>query len=158
MATVSISNLLEAWRDAERRWERRSTTDDVRSAAIVVIEAYVAYQSATLPTGEFILVTDNDHVYVAATAGVADVLGYAPPDLVGMNLHDIAAPDMQDAAEARWTQFLVEGRQDGRFQLRSRDGGPVWLHYQARAHHPVAGFHVSRLWLDRVAGAIRAEN
>jgi hypothetical protein len=53
-------------------------------AALVVIEAYVAYQSATVPAGEFILVADDDHAYVAATAGVTKVLGYTPPDLVGM--------------------------------------------------------------------------
>lgn len=35
-----------------------------------------------------------------------------------------------------------------RFRLRAQDGNLMWLRYQARAHHPVAGFHVSRLWPD----------
>lgn len=40
----------------------------------------------------------------------------------------------------------TNGRQDGTYDLEAKDGPMVTLRYQARAHHPVPGFHVSRLW------------
>lgn len=115
-----------------------------------VAQAYVEYQSAALPadSGEFIMVADGDQGYVAVTAGVTRVLGYAPEDLVGRRIGDIAAPEMREGTPELWDAFLVDGRQDGRFPLRASDGRVVWLRYQARAHYPVAGFHLSRLWPD----------
>jgi len=156
LGTASISALLSAWREAERRWERQSSPDDVRAAARMVVEAYAAYQTVALPTdsGEFVMVADDDGVYVAITAGVTNVLGYAPDDLVGRRIEDIAAPEQPEMTRELWTSFILEGRQEGRFRLRAQDGRFVWLRYQARAHHPVAGFHISRLWLDDEPAAL----
>ena len=94
------------------------------------------------------MVADDDRVYVAVTAGVTKVLGYFPDDLVGRRIDDIAAPEQPETTRELWTTFVLDGRQDGRFRLRARDGTLVWLRYQARAHHPIAGFHISRLWPD----------
>jgi PAS domain S-box-containing protein len=154
MPTESLAELLAAWRDAERRWERRGTREDVHDAAIEVAEAYAAYQSAALPadTGEFIMVADGDQGYVAVTSGVTAALGYPPDELIGRRIEDLAAPELRDATPARWETFLADGRQDGSFKLRARDGSLVALRYQARAHYPVAGLHLSRLWPDDEAG------
>jgi PAS domain S-box-containing protein len=150
LGTASIPGLLTAWREAERRWERQGSPDEVRAAALKVVEAYAAYQTAALPadSGEFVMVADDDGVYVAVTAGVTNVLGYAPDDLVGRRIDDISAPEQPETTRELWTSFILEGRQDGRFRVRAQDGRLVWLRYQARAHHPVAGFHISRLWPD----------
>jgi PAS domain S-box-containing protein len=153
LGTASIPGLLTAWREAERRWERQSSPDDVRAAARMVVDAYAAYQSAALPTdsGEFVMVADDDRVFVAVTVGVTNVLGFAPDDLVGRRIDDIAAPEQPEMTSQLWASFVLQGRQDGRFRLRAKDGRLVWLRYQARSHHPIAGFNISRLWPDHEA-------
>lgn len=146
----SIPELLEAWRAAERRWERHAPTDEVRAAALEVIAAWAAYQDAALPpdTREFTLIADDDGRYVHATGGVIGVLGYEPGELIGMSVVDLAAIELQATTPSQWADFLALGRQEGRFRLKAKDGRVVSLSYQARAHHPVPGFHASRLWPD----------
>jgi PAS domain S-box-containing protein len=148
VATKTVADLLQEWRAAERRWERPGSSGDVRAAALQVIRAWARYQNAALPTDtrEFMLVADDEGRYVAATEGVARVLGYDPQDLVGRAIADIAAPDLADQTPQEWAKFLADGRQDGTFRLQGASGSIVALHYQARAHHPVPGYHVSRLW------------
>lgn len=145
---VPVAELLEAWRAAERRWERVAPVAEVRRAALDVVKAWAAYQDAAQAGdgNEFLLVADDDGVYVDATEGVESVLGYRPSELTGVRVADIAAPDLQDQTPQEWMRFLKAGRQDGRYRLRAKDGRLVTLHYQARAHHPVPGFHVSRMW------------
>jgi PAS domain S-box-containing protein len=92
------------------------------------------------------LVADDDGAYVHATRGVTGVLGYEPLDLIGLRVQDLAAAELQESTPGQWADFLAEGRQEGQFQLRAKDGLVVPLLYQARAHHPVPGFHASRLW------------
>jgi PAS domain S-box-containing protein len=146
----SIPELLAAWRAAERRWERHAPAGEVRAAALEVIAAWAAYQNAALPSasGEFTLVADDDGIYVHATRGVTAILGYEPDELIGLRVVDLAAIELQERTPNQWEAFLAEGRQEGRFQLRAKDGRIVSLQYQARAHHPVPGFHASRLWVE----------
>lgn len=150
MGTASIPGLLAEWRAAERMWERHGSPDEVRQAAAAVVRAWVAYQDASLPRGsrEFMLVASDDQTYAAATAGVTEVLGYEPVELVGLRIEDLAAPELVETTPGQWTQFLADGRQEGQFRLMAKDGQLISLHYQARAHHPVPGFHMSRLWPD----------
>jgi hypothetical protein len=79
---------------------------------------------------------------------VTAALGYDPLDLVTLRVADLAAPDLQESTPGQWEQFLADGRQDGKFTLRGKDGRLVEFRFQARAHHPIPGFHVSRLWPD----------
>ena len=148
MATKTVADLLQAWRAAERRWELPGTSGDVRAAAMEVIRAWAEYQNAALPTDttEFMLVADDDGRYVAATEGVARVLGHDPQELIGRAIADIAAPDLADQTPQEWAKFLADGRQEGIYRLRGASGSIVALRYQARAHHPIPGYHVSRLW------------
>ncbi|MDQ1555657.1 MAG: two-component system, sporulation sensor kinase [Actinomycetota bacterium] len=159
MQPKSIPELLAAWRAAERRWEQPAPADEVRAAALEVIAAWVAYQDAAVApeAGEFMLVADDNQTYVGATRGVTAILGYGADELIGRRVEDIAAPQLQAETPAQWAAFLAEGRQDGGFRLRAKDGQIISLRYQARAHHPVPGFHMSRLWLDvsTSLGAVR---
>ncbi|MEO8570679.1 MAG: PAS domain-containing protein [Chloroflexota bacterium] len=145
-----MSDLLTAWREAERRWEQLGPAKDVRERALEVVAAWVTYQDAALPgdTNEVLLVADDEQVYVGVTRGVTSLLGYDVGDLNGTRVQDLAAPDLQETTPARWAEFLADGRQDGEFRLRAKDGRLVSLRFQARAHHPVPGFHMSRLWPD----------
>ena len=149
IATASIAELLAAWRAAERRWERPASPDATHAAALAVVAAWTAYQDAALgsASSEFVLVADDAGAYVAATRGVEACLGYRPEALLGLRVADLAAEPIPTTA-AQWTAFLAAGRLDGQFRLRTIDGRIVNLRYQARAHHPVPGYHMSRLWLD----------
>ena len=121
----------------------------IHGAALAVVAAWMAYQDAALggAPGEFMLIADDSGAYVAATRGVSACLGYQPDDLLGLHVADLAAEPLK-ATEAQWAAFLAAGRQDGQSRLQAVNGQIVNLRYQARAHHPVPGFHMSRLWLD----------
>jgi PAS domain S-box-containing protein len=148
MGTESIPDLLAAWRAAERRWERSVTADEVEAAALDVIAAFVAYQDAALPaaSNEFMLITDDGQRYVGITRAATTVLGYSADTLLGRTIADIAAPGDREGTPAQWDAFLRDGRQDGTFSLLTSAGEPVALRYVARAHHPIPGYHMSRLW------------
>jgi PAS domain S-box-containing protein len=96
-------------------------------------------------------VADDEGIYVGATRGVSQVLGYNPADLVGRRIQDLAAPDLRELTPHDWSAFLAAGRQEGTYRLVAKDGTVVSLRFQARAHHPVPGFHSSRLWVDEEA-------
>jgi len=148
MGSPSVPTLLAAWRAAERRWERHGSANEIRAAALEVVAAWAAYQDAAVDPAsrEFMLAADDEGLYVAATGGVRHVLGYAPSELIGQRIADLAAPQLRETTPGQWSRFLADGRQDGTYELQAKDGRTVTLHYQARAHHPVPGFHVSRLW------------
>jgi PAS domain-containing protein len=76
---------LAAWRAAERRWERVAPAEEVRRSALEVVRAWAAYQNAAHPgeSDEFLLVADDEGVYVDATERVTSVLGYHPSELRG---------------------------------------------------------------------------
>lgn len=148
MARPTIHEALSAWRAAERRWEATKSDDpDYRAASIAVIAGWLTYHALTEQSepGSFVLVADEEHRYVAVSDGVKDVLGYEPADLLGRRIEDIAPPDLAARTPAQWQRFLADGRQDGEFRLLTSDGSEVALRYQARAHYPIAGFHLSRL-------------
>lgn len=94
------------------------------------------------------LVADDEGVYAAATRGVTRILGYEPAELIGRRIREVAAPDLRDLTPREWDAFLASGRQEGIYRLVAKDGSVVSLRFQARAHHPVPGYHVSRLWRD----------
>ena len=151
-----IHEALSAWRAAERQWEAMDPGDPTyRRASIGVIAAWLAYHASTQEAdpGSFVLVADEEQRYVAVSDGVRQVLGYEPAALVGRRIEDIAAMDLTASTPEQWRQFLSDGRQDGEFRLRSIDGQEVPLRFQARAHFPIAGYHLSRLWpAERVDG------
>jgi len=146
----TIHEALAAWRAAERRWEALEHHDPAyRAAAIDVVAAWLTYHAPTelAGSGSFALVADDDHRYVAVSDGVREVLGYDPADLLGRRIEDITPPALAARTPGQWRQFLADGRQDGEFRLVSADGREVPLRFQARAHYPIAGYHLSQLRL-----------
>lgn len=147
----TIHEALNAWRAAERRWEATDPNDPAyRSASIAVIAAWLTYHAPTevAEPGSFVLVADEEHRFVAVSDGVKAALGYEPTDLLGKRIEDIAPPDLAARTQAQWDRFLADGRQDGEYRLVASDGREVPLRFQARAHYPIAGYHLSRLRTD----------
>ena len=153
MLRPTIHEALNAWRAAERRWEATPADDPAyRQASIDVIVAWLAYHAPheRSEPGNFVLVVDDEQRYIAVSDGVKDVLGYEPVDLLGRRIEDIAPSDLVARTPEQWLGFLAEGRQDGEFRLLAADGREVALRFQARAHFPIAGYHMSRLRLAPV--------
>ena len=150
-----VSARLEAWRVADRRWEMTPpSAPGYRAACIEVLRCWLAYHAAADvgEPGEFALVTDEERTYVAVSESVEATLGYAPASIIGLRIEDLAAPTVSGATAERWTEFVLAGRQDGTFELIAKDGSTLAVRYQARAHFPIAGFHLSRLWPARDNG------
>ncbi len=150
MITTTFSEALAAWRLAERRWEVARVDDpEFRALGIEVVSTWLRYHELMdREPGSFVLVADDDHAYVAVSDGVTAVLGYVPRDVIGRRIEDISPPDLAAGTPIAWGRFLADGRQDGRYRLIARDGRQVPVRFQARAHHPIPGFHTSRLWPD----------
>ncbi len=149
MPTALIRDALNAWRSAERAWEGIQVGNAAYAeAALDVVRAWLAYQevSGQPEPGAFLLVTDDDSRYVAVSGGVEATLGYEASELLGASIADISPADLAATGPAQFAQFIADGRQDGEYRLLDADGQAVRLGFQARAHHPIPGFHASRLW------------
>ena len=151
MITTTLPDALAAWRLAERRWEDARVDDpEFRALGIEVVSTWLRYHELIdREPGSFVLVADDDHAYVAVSDGVTAVLGYERGDVIGRRIEDISPPDLVPGTTDAWERFLADGRQDGRYRLVARDGREVAVRFQARAHHPIPGFHTSRLWPEQ---------
>ncbi len=149
--TKRAPNLLDAWREAERRYDELDPADDgYQAARLDVVRAWIAYQEVvTEDHGQVVVVTDDARRYVAATDNVEKLLGYSAADLIGISVDDLAAPESSLSVDAAWAGFIDAGRDCDTFTLLARDGSRVPVTYEARADTPLPGFHVSRLRLIR---------
>ena len=77
MTTREITEALDRWRAADRRWGATALGDpEYQDAVTDVITAWLGYQEAADERpGSVMLVVDNDLRYVAVSAGVRDALG-----------------------------------------------------------------------------------
>jgi PAS domain S-box-containing protein len=146
---LTTPRLLAAWREADRRWEREDPSSATyRESAIAVVRAWLAYHlvAGDLSMAEITLVVDDDRRFVAASPNVTECLGYQPDDLLARRVDDLTDPDVGAATDEQWHQFVLEGRQEGTYPMLAADGTIRPMQFQARAHFPIAGFHLSRLW------------
>lgn len=76
---------------------------------------------------EGILVTDADSVATLVNGRMAELLGYAPEELVGRSAFELVAEDMVEDAR-RYSAMLRAGRKaQFDLKLRHRDGSQVWF-------------------------------
>jgi len=147
MSAPGLQDALAAWRHAERRWESIEPDDPrYRAAALEVVSAWLSYHEASeTERGTFVLIVDEEQRYVAVSSGVTDILGYTPGEMVGRNIESVVAGGAEVDPAHDWMRFLTDGRQEGEYSMLDRDGRAMRLRYQARAHHPIPGYHLSRL-------------
>jgi len=147
MSAPGLQDALVVWRQAERRWESIDPEDPgYRAAALEVVSAWLSYHEASeTERGTFVLIVDEEQRYIGVSRGVTNILGYKPEELVGRKIESVVAGGAGVDPAQDWLRFLTDGRQEGEYSMVGRDGRPVRLRYQARAHHPVPGYHLSRL-------------
>jgi PAS domain-containing protein len=157
MSRPDLPPLLAAWRQAEGRWDATPLDDpsmpEIRRA---VLRAWETYNRAagSIAEDEVLLVADDTMTYVEAFGPTEAMLGWTNRELAGRTIADVTPTDALDLMDASWRAFVMAGRLEGLYPLRARDGRVVLSSFTARAHHPIAGLHVSR---HRPAGSETAE-
>ena len=149
MRNTKLSELLYAWREAEARLDHTSVEDPEHDAVgRAVVSAWAAYnrEAGTLADDEIVLVTDGSMTYVAVFGPTERVLGWPSDELVGRAIADVTPPESMALMEASWAEFLMRGWLEGSYPLLARDRRVVMTRFRARAHHPIPGYHTSRLW------------
>ena len=154
MPTPEIRAALSAWRAVERRWRTTPAVDPTyRAACLDVVQAWLSYQVLVDDPASFILVVDDDRRYVAASAGVRAALGYEPAELIGSTTEAIVPTDLVPSAATAWERLLADGEHEGQYRLRGKDQTEVEVRFEARAHHPIPGYHALRSWPVAPVGA-----
>ncbi len=122
---------------------RREAEREGLSAALVASEQ--RYRSIVETTAEGIMIGDLDGTIVFANQRMADMLGYAVGDLVGMAGPRLVYPDwlpkVQENREALRHGDILRGE----FKLRRKDGSALWTVFSSTPLHDQAGDHVGNL-------------
>jgi PAS domain S-box-containing protein len=69
-----------------------------------------------------VLIVDDDARYVEANPAGLELLGRNRTELIGLRVHDIAAPEVAAHMDLIWTTFMREGRGGGEFPVQRPDG------------------------------------
>lgn len=149
MHTPTVTQALDGWRVAERRWNATHPDDPTfRTASVGLISAWLDYQVAVecFDPGCVVLVADDEQRFVAVAGEIKSFLGYEPEDLLGRRIQELTAPALAGSAPAEWQRFLADGRQEGGYRMLDRGGREVAVRFVVTANHPIPGYHLSRIW------------
>ena len=149
MLSRELPRLLAAWREAESVWEQTAQDDpELEATREAVLRAWEAYNRAagSFDAEEIVLVADDHQRYVAVFGPTEALLGWSNDELTGTWIADLTPVDAMEQMDAAWSAFVMAGRLEGTYPLRTAAGGTVMTGFRARAHHPVNGLHVSRHW------------
>ena len=90
------------------------------------------------------LAADDSARYIAANALAVQLTGYSTDEITQLSLDDITPLPSTVDARALWRDFIDGGTQRGEFELRTRSGVLVPVHYWAYAS-VAPGLHLSLL-------------
>jgi PAS domain-containing protein len=147
MIRPDLPVLLSRWRQAEARWEEAHVdAPDMPDLRLDVLASWEAYNRAAgaFAEDELILVADDSMTYVGVFGPTEVMLGWTNEELKGRTIADVTPPDALDLMDASWRAFVMAGRLEGVYPLWTRDQRILASRFTARAHHPVAGLHLSR--------------
>ena len=95
-------------------------------------------------TLDAVLLADDRGRYVDANPAACTLLGYGRDELLRLGVADVTPPPDAEAGRAAWAAFLRDGRQEGEFTARRRDGTTVAVEFRAVANVQ-PGLHLSVL-------------
>jgi|GEM_PF-518800 len=125
------SQLRMSLESLERRY------DELKRAEQSLRESEERFRSLVETTSDWVWETDLDGVYVYASPRVADVLGYAPEEIVGRTLFDLMPSGTAEAVAAEFRACAEAGkpflrkeyekvRKDGRNIVAESSGAPAF--------------------------------
>ncbi len=106
-------------------------------------------------TLDAVLLADDRGRYVDANAAACTLLGYGRDELLRLGVADVTPAANADAGRAAWAAFLRDGRQEGEFTVRRKDGATAVVEFRAVANAQ-PGLHLSVLRDVTERGRVRA--
>ena len=103
------------------------------------------YRSIVETTAEGIMIGGPDGTIVFANQRMADMLGYALGDLVGVAGPQLIYPDWLPKVEENREALRHGDVLRGEFKLRRKDGSALWTVFSSTPLHDQAGDHVGNL-------------
>ena len=97
-----------------------------------------------VPPAAALLVADDEARFQEVNEAATSLLGYSESELKQMHVWDITPAVQRSMAQAMWSEFLVQGRQAGVYQVRRADGRSITVQYEATANFR-PGQHLSIL-------------
>lgn len=91
-----------------------------------------------------VLIADDQGRYVDANAEAVRVLGFTRDELLQMSVWDLTPHARELDGLMLWQEFIRQGRLEGEYVLRAKDGRLLHCHFEARANI-APGRHESRL-------------
>ncbi|SRR6266581_1319719 len=81
-----------------------------------------------------ILLVDSQARHVDANPALCELLRYTREEMLRMSLPDDVQPELHQKLNETWLRFLAQGRLEGEFTCRRKDGTTVDVEYRAVAH------------------------
>jgi PAS domain S-box-containing protein len=91
---------------------------------------------------EAILIADESSRYIDANPAACALTGYSREELTRLKVRDLSPSAMQDSGVRMWRDFLVQGRMEGEFRIRRKDGSFVEVEFRSVANI-LPGMHLS---------------
>jgi PAS domain S-box-containing protein len=95
-------------------------------------------------TQDAILLAGDDARYTDANPAACTLLGRDRDELLGLGVFDITPTTNGEAGRAAWAAFVRDGRQEGEYEVRRKDGSTAVVEYRAVANVQ-PGLHLSAL-------------
>jgi PAS domain S-box-containing protein len=80
------------------------------------------------------LVADDRGRFVEVNEEAVRFLGYSREELLSLSVWDLTPPPADLTGLALWQDFIRTGKQEGQYEVVTKRGGHVMLHYRARAN------------------------
>src|SRR5258706_3160362 len=88
------------------------------------------------------LPADGASRFIDANPAVCALTGYSQGELTRMKVRDLTPAPVQDSGVRMWREFLRQGRMEGEYRIRRKDGISVDVEFRSVANI-LPGMHLS---------------
>jgi PAS domain S-box-containing protein len=114
------------------REEGQRLQDALRNLVLLEREPLAGSSTHQLPATRYVVLADRDRRWLAFSESVCELLGYPRAELLGRQIDELAAPELQPTTKAVFEEFVSLRSMDGVYALIHKDGHRVNFHYKAR--------------------------